>query len=847
MNLQSFATGGLQFLIAALSVYLAASTGYLLALALAYRIVREPKKRVAGKTYTFAVLVPAHDEELLISGLCENLHALDYPQDHYRIFIIADNCTDRTADICRAHAVNLLVRQDGLRTGKGHALAWALRQIALDSFDAVFVIDADTLADKQVLTELGMLLDLGEQAIQCCNSIGNRDESWFTRMLFVSRTINNLLYHHAKYKLGLSSHLMGTGMCFTTALLKKKGWTAFTIGEDWEYSAHLSEDGVRIAFARDAVVRHQESRSLSQATSQRLRWSRGRFYVSARFGARLFLRGLSRKDPILLDASLPLIFPNYSLLANLTCLTLILCLLLPPGAFRLPALALILGLMGGQVALFMTGVYLAGSWAATLKALLYTPLFLSWKLLIDFLSVTGIYNGKTWARTKRYGVQTVMGSPLDRGQLPAELQEWKAGEEVVLCQGVTPTRNKINLLFVLLQMATGGAEKVALTIAEHLDRSAFRIHVACFEGGALRDRFSDVSEALFQVPRRNGLDPRTVLLLSRIIRENHIDVINCHHYAAFFYTWLAARLARAGTIVYTEHSAGEAEDIRHIHKVLCNSVFFKNTGAIVGVSQEIGDVFNARFPDHEKLVTSILNGIDVQKFATATGRDRVRNAFGFAPDDFVLGTIANFRRVKNHLCLLRAFALTSAAHPGTRLVFVGRGYAGDGENSEKDVRDYVHAHGLEDRVLFAGYRDDIAEILKSFDLFCLPSLSEGLPVSVLEAMAAGVPVVGSDVRGIREVVRHGGTGLLFPSNDEASLARAIESLMEDGRARRRLTEEAFSYVRLEHDLRPWIARYQDLFQRCFQGHGPRNRGCRQGLNRQHCDLTNESQPLTLSV
>ncbi len=420
MSLQSFASGGLQFLIASLSAYLAASTGYLLALALAYRMVREPEKRTARKTYTFAVLVPAHDEELLISGLCENLHALDYPQDHYRVFIVADNCTDRTADICRAYPVSLLVRQDRSKTGKGHAVAWALQQMPLDTFDAVFLIDADTLADTHVLTELGMLLDRGEQAIQCCNSIGNRDESWFTRILFVSRTINNLLYHHSKYKLGLSSHLMGTGMCFTTALLKKKGWTAFTIGEDWEYSTYLAEDGVRIAFAKDAVVRHQESRSLNQATSQRLRWSRGRFYVSARFGTRLFWRGLSRRDPILLDASLPLIFPNYSLLANLTCLTLMLCLLLPPGLFKLPALVLALGLITGQAALFITGVYLAGSWAATLKALLYAPLFLSWKFLIDILSVTGIYSGKQWVRTGRYAVKDYRGC--NKSPAPTEKQ-----------------------------------------------------------------------------------------------------------------------------------------------------------------------------------------------------------------------------------------------------------------------------------------------------------------------------------------------------------------------------------------------------------------------------------------
>jgi cellulose synthase/poly-beta-1,6-N-acetylglucosamine synthase-like glycosyltransferase len=381
--------------------YVSLSTVYLLFLAVAFLVAKDAEGPAGTGLHRFAILVPAHNEELVIGGLCKNLLALDYPQDHYRVFIIADNCTDRTVERCGAYPVTPLVRRDPAKAGKGHAIAWALSQIPLDSFDAVFLIDADTLADSRILIELGIHLDRGEQAIQCCNSIGNREESWFTGVLFVSRTVNNLLYHHAKYKLGLSSYLMGTGMCFTAALLRKKGWTAFTIGEDWEYSTHLAEDGLRIAFARDAVVRHQESSSLNQATSQRLRWSRGRFSVSAKIGTRMFWKGVRRADPVLLDASLPLIFPNYSLLANLTCLLLILSLLLPSfplqSIFRVAAMSAI----AGQAFLLITGACLAGSYWNFLRSIIRIPLFLCWKLAIDFASATGIYRGRSWVRTAR--------------------------------------------------------------------------------------------------------------------------------------------------------------------------------------------------------------------------------------------------------------------------------------------------------------------------------------------------------------------------------------------------------------------------------------------------------------
>jgi cellulose synthase/poly-beta-1,6-N-acetylglucosamine synthase-like glycosyltransferase len=246
------------------------------------------------------------------------------------------------------------------------------------------------------------MLNKGSQAIQCYIKVPNRAESWFTQLIYVSRTINNLLYHYAKYKMGLSSYLMGSGMCFRTSLLKEQAWTAFTLSEDWEYFAKLIEQGKKVDFAIRAVVLQQESRSLRQATTQRLRWSKGRFYVIKNIGLNLLVKGLRTQNRIMADASLALLFPNWSLQINLILLALMASVMLPVSAFKSAALMLSLGMLGAQGLILMLGIYLSGDYWAVFKAILIAPLFLVWKFAIDFVSMTGIYRGKKWIRTERH-------------------------------------------------------------------------------------------------------------------------------------------------------------------------------------------------------------------------------------------------------------------------------------------------------------------------------------------------------------------------------------------------------------------------------------------------------------
>jgi len=385
-----------------LFLYLGAATAYLLMLAIAYFVRKERPLGPENPLNRFAILVPAHNEEQLVGNLCKSLLEIDYPTENSEVFIIADNCTDKTADVCRAHPITVLEREDSDNAGKGQAIAWALKQIHLTRFDAVFIVDADSYVEDDILTELNRLINQGEQAIQCYNAVGNREDSWFTQLLFVSRTINNLLYHEAKFRLGLSSYLTGNGLCFRSDLLQKKGWTAFSAGEDWEYYAQLVADDIRIGFAANAKVFHQESRSLDQATSQRLRWSSGRFSIAKNLGLPLFLRGIRQRRWLMADAAAPLLFPNYSLQINLTFGGIILALLLPSSTLKLSFLAGFFLLLVGQSLLFVAGAYIAGSPGKVFRAVLYVPVFLLWKSVIDILCVTGLYRDSKWVRTRRH-------------------------------------------------------------------------------------------------------------------------------------------------------------------------------------------------------------------------------------------------------------------------------------------------------------------------------------------------------------------------------------------------------------------------------------------------------------
>lgn len=390
----------INFIILTVGLYLSFYVLYNLSLVLIHFLV--PKRTVGRITpvTVFKLLVPAHNEELLLGKLLRSIHVQDYPKDMYDVLVIADNCTDQTAKIAMHENVKTVERKDSRYVGKGFAINYGLESVKNESYDAVLIIDADSIVDAGTLKELDRAIQEGARIMQCYNGLANPDDSWFTRLMDVSRTLGNEVLGSAKEKIGLSSHLMGNGMCFVRDVIESYGWNAFTVGEDWEYYAKVVMKGERIAFVKTARVYHKESVDLEQATSQRLRWSSGRFAVAANHGIRLLYDGLKNSSLMRLDAAMPLLLPNPSLGISLTILMFVVALAVPLSDYRGFFLAWFGLLIVLQLAFFIVGVIYVKDRKKKMMAILFAPVFLIWKSGLDLLSVAGI-GRKYWVRTER--------------------------------------------------------------------------------------------------------------------------------------------------------------------------------------------------------------------------------------------------------------------------------------------------------------------------------------------------------------------------------------------------------------------------------------------------------------
>jgi 1,2-diacylglycerol 3-beta-glucosyltransferase len=355
----------------------------------------------SGGRIRFLVLIPAHDEEAGLAATLQSLHEVAYPRDLTRIVVVADRCRDGTAAVARRAGVACLERTGG-PAGKGAAIAWGIDALERSgaSFDGLVIIDADTLADEDLLAAFDEGLRAGHEVQQAYNYLSNPWASPFTRIIAVTAVLRNGLFYAGKARLGLSAMLTGTGMCFSRRILERHGWNAFSVGEDWEFSASLLLAGEDIHFNRRARVLARESQDFKQASSQRLRWASGRHAVAATGGRELFKKGLFQRRLVLWDAALNLMAPTYSAQAALALLCLVTSGSLSGEAgwgFLFPWAATVTGVLA---AYFLLGVALTEAPLRAVAGILLIPAFLPWRTAIEILGLFG-FGRKQWVRTSR--------------------------------------------------------------------------------------------------------------------------------------------------------------------------------------------------------------------------------------------------------------------------------------------------------------------------------------------------------------------------------------------------------------------------------------------------------------
>lgn len=229
------------------------------------------------KENRFMAIIPAHNEEKVIANLVKSLREQNYAKELYDIYVIADNCTDQTAKIARKAGAIVYERTDEKHKTKGYALQWFLKQkIEEDApYDAFCIFDADNIVDKNFLKAMNKKLCQGEEVVQGYRDIKNPSDSWITAGYAIFYWTMNRFYHLARYNLGLSPLINGTGFMVKFSVIKPEGWKTNTLTEDIEFSLKRIIAGKKLGWATDAIVYDEQPVGFKQSWSQRSRWTVG--------------------------------------------------------------------------------------------------------------------------------------------------------------------------------------------------------------------------------------------------------------------------------------------------------------------------------------------------------------------------------------------------------------------------------------------------------------------------------------------------------------------------------------------------------------------------------------------
>jgi len=393
-------------------VYLAISIGWLFLLTCGSWLHKEKVDR-NSPLLNLAVVIPAHNEELQISRTIKNIQNCDYPKELLKIIVIADNCTDNTANEARLAGVEVVERFHESERGKGQALDWFLQsyQPLYEQLDGISFVDADVSPDRKMFKELSYSLSHPEvRIVQGFNGVANPYENWRTALNTAAFNVFNHLRMAGNDKLFGSSNLKGLGMAFETSILKEYGWPAHSVVEDTEFTLMLLKEKIAVHYNPAAIITSEMASKREQADGQRQRWEGGRFSLAREVLPDL-LKNLISGEFRYLYVIMDLFILPLSLLA-----VMLLCWIGLTIFFFPNYLTLLLVLTGVLFFYVASGQFQRQASIKLWAYLLMAPFFILWKLLI-YIQMISRRHSSGWVRTlrkaemrERGGVETMKKS-----------------------------------------------------------------------------------------------------------------------------------------------------------------------------------------------------------------------------------------------------------------------------------------------------------------------------------------------------------------------------------------------------------------------------------------------------
>jgi len=364
---------------------------------------------------------------------------------------------------------------------------------------------------------------------------------------------------------------------------------------------------------------------------------------------------------------------------------------------------------------------------------------------------------------------------------------------------------KIHVAFLINQTPPiGGIQNFLINLVNRIDQTKFRTTVINFiHSEPLVQSISQEVCPVLSLNKKPGFDWGLIRSLSDLLKGKKPDVIQTHNWGTLVEGFLAGSMGGITRFVHAERGTLN----RNWKNIMVQQLLWRRMDKVLCVSEahkhEIIETIH--FPSSR--IHSIVNGVDVDKFQpNSTMRASFRKEMGLTDEHICIGSVGYLRPIKNHILLMKAGKEICHQYHNVRICLIG-----EGPEKEKLML-AAQENGIQAQVIFCGARHDIPLVLNGMDVFVLPSLNEGLPNAVLEAMATKIPVIASHVGGVPEVVQNEENGLLFTSNDPTSLTRKLEDLISYPEKRKMLAQNGRDRVVSQFSLDSMVKAYEDLYQ-----------------------------------
>lgn len=371
----------------------------------------------------------------------------------------------------------------------------------------------------------------------------------------------------------------------------------------------------------------------------------------------------------------------------------------------------------------------------------------------------------------------------------------------------------INVLGLFATMPVGGAEILWLNVLRKIDRSRFNPITCCIaDKGIIGERIEALGFEVIALGRmkKKCFDIGAVREIKKIIAERKINTLHMHLYHAGLYGRIAAMLLpapkRPKCIIHVHNVYSNVKP----HRLLTNRLLAGYTDAVIAVSQPVKrDIVRYdKLPPDE--VTVLPTCIDFDRMQTGLTKEQARALTGLPKDGILLGTVGRLVEAKGHSYLIEAVSILKKNGTGVKAILIGGG------RLETRLREQASLAGIEEDILFLGERHDIPALYRAMDLYVMPSLWEGAPLSLLDAMAAGVPSVATSVGGMPEQLDNGSCGVIVPPGDPVAMANAISDILTDKERMKEYSKKAKTRAKEYYGSAEVAEKFQKIYIRLFK-------------------------------